>query len=128
MATNPSAFVTSGGLAVQASTLIGGFALQNATPTILSWAVPNDGNMHRFILIGELVVSSAATGGQISASFNDPGGAARTPTALAASQTAGFHPMTGLEWTVAPGQTVTITQATALTAGAGIFYAEIWGT
>ena len=48
-----------------ATTGVNGFMLQNATPNILSWTAPNDGNMHRLIVFATLHVTSSETGGKV---------------------------------------------------------------
>jgi hypothetical protein len=128
-ATTAAAALTAlGGLVNQATTGVAGFTLQNATPTILSWTVPNDGNIHRCTLIGELIVSSAQTGGSVVLNFNDPGGSSRAQSAWGGGLGAGFNRIqSGMWFAVGPGQTVTVTQ-TAQTAGAAILYAELWGS
>ena len=116
-------------LAKQAATPVAGFALVNATPTILSWSVPNDGQMHRFAVYGYIIVSSLETGGQINVNFTDMSGVVRARDAMDANQAAGwldlfFH---GL-WPCQAGSTVTVTQQSALTGGAATLWAEIWGS
>lgn len=125
----PAALATLGGLGMQASTGVAGFALQNATPTILSWTAPNDGQLHRGILFVSLFVSSAATGGQVNLTWTQPGGNVFNPAVFAASQGSGGHLPTGgtAGFNVAAGSAVTLNQATALTAGAATLWAEIWG-
>jgi hypothetical protein len=116
-------------LEVQSSTGIDGFTLQDATPTILSWTVPNDGNMHNCMLFGEVVVSSDTTGGAISINYLDPAGGSRTFTAFAGSyaSTGAKSQSAGVQLSVAPNQTVTVTESTAQSAGAAIFYGTLWG-
>ena len=46
-----------------ATTGVNGFALQNGTPTILTWTPPNDGQVHRVLLIAQENVTVAETGG-----------------------------------------------------------------
>jgi hypothetical protein len=116
-------------LQLVATTGPSGFALQNGTPTILSWAVPNDGNIHTIELNAVLVVSSAETGGLVVLSFVFAGSvAAATPTVFAGGSGVGSanSSVSGMRL-VAPGTTVTLAQTSALTAGAAIAYAELWG-
>lgn len=104
-----------------------GFTLQNGTPTILSWTAPNDGNLHRVFFIGSVDVSSAATGGAVTANVVPPGGGSpAVPQILAGGQAAGNHVGTNAA-IVGPGQTVTV-QQTALTGGAAVAWIEIWGS
>lgn len=116
------------GLALLATTGLSGFALQNGTPNILTWTAPNDGQMHRATLSGELVVTSTETGGAVQATITDPGGTVRNRSILNGGLGASFNSVTGNGWTVAPNTTVTVAQSSALTGGAAILYAELWGS
>lgn len=125
----PAGPYLTGMLARQATTGPNGFALQNATPVILTWNVPNDGQLHRFIVASSLIVSVAETGGQVNVHFTTPDG---TVTVFDISNGGGG---TGFDYSagrylviVKPGTTVTISQDTALTLGAAILWAEIWGS
>ena len=111
-----------------ATTGLAGFALQDATPQILTWTTPADGNMHRVTLAGELVVTGNETGGAIQATITDPGGTIRTLNVLSGGLSAGFNAIGGTIWTVAPDTTVTLAQSSALTGGAARLYAELWGS
>lgn len=116
-------------LGVLATTGDVGFPLQNATPTILTWTAPNDGNLHRVIVVGELVVTSIQTGGAVSLNFTDPGGTARIRTVWAGGLAAGYNNVpVGLQQVVEPGSTVTITQSSAQTVGAATMWLEMWGS
>ena len=121
------------GLQLQESTGLAGFALINGTPTIISWSVPNDGQMHRYEIFMIIKVASSETGGQVNLNFTAPDG---TPQSIEAF--AGGLPGPGIHFpvnsngtgavVVAPGTIVSITEQTALTAGAAVLYAEIWGS
>lgn len=118
-------------LQLQASTGAGGFALQNGTPNIVSWTAPNDGALHRFVIFLYMFVTSATTGGAISIVFTDPGGNAQSPVILSATQGGGAHGTTsqGFEVIFAKaGTTVTISESSAMTAGAATVWAEIWAS
>jgi hypothetical protein len=121
-----------GTLAKQAATPLAGFALQNATPTILTWTPPNDGQLHRYHLIVFLLVTSNTTGGDISITFNDPANFSSHPTViLGGTQGTGPHGTTlqGYEDIPVPGgQAVTLSQTSAMTVGAATLWAEIWGS
>lgn len=121
------------GFSLVASTGASGFALQNGTPTILSWTAPNDGQLHRVMVFGQIHVTSAETGGQVSLQYFAPfsGSVAHTSQLFAAAlgtdtngQLLGFVPAI----TVGAGTTVSILQISALTAGAAVVWAEIWGS
>lgn len=116
------------GLALQATTGIAGFAKQNATPNIISWTAPNDGNMHRVLFFASETVTALETGGGVGVIITVPGGgtqAAGTALFAGAKAAGSYHALDGA--IVAPGTTVTINQSAALTAGACTVFAEIWG-
>lgn len=116
-------------LALQAATPEAGFALQNGTPTIISWTAPNDGNQHRAAIFGSAVVTSAQTGGALQATFTPPGGAAHSISLGGGGLTAGSYSLAAtVNVTVAPGTTVSVSQASAQTVGAATVNAEIWGS
>lgn len=106
----------------------GGFTLQNATPSIISWTAPNDGQMHRFTIYGSLFASAAMTGGAVSVTYTDPGGNLNTTTVWGGSFGVGAQAPTSKEILCKAGTTVTLTQSSALTAGAAVVWAEIWGS
>lgn len=110
------------------ATPAGGYALQNGTPTILTWVAPSDGNNHRVELFGQLVVTSAETGGQVSVTYTDPAGNAHTVTLVAAGQGTGPASLAVTRFVIKSGSTFTVSQSTALTAGAGTLWCEIWGS
>lgn len=116
------------GLALQATTGPNGFPLVNATPNIISWTAPNDGQPHRFLLIGNENVSSATTGGQVNVTFTraDNSGTNSAPI-FGGTVAAGYHSIGDNTGIVAPGTTVTVAQNTAMTAGAATIWTEIWG-
>jgi hypothetical protein len=117
-----------GGLVKVADSGDAGFALQNATPTIISWTVPNDGNLHAFEVCGAVVVSSAETGGAIQVNYQPPTSGVHTATLDAGGHgsagTSGFTQSGGV---AAPGSVVSITQNTALTGGAAVTFCQIYG-
>jgi len=131
----PSASISPGnsGLALVATTGPNGFAKQNATPQILSWTAPNDGNLHRFMIVATESVTSTETGGQITNSYSAPGGGGIITVPIFAAGS-GAGPNQGnlgerQAQSIPAGSTVSIQQATALTAGGPtIVYAEIWGS
>jgi hypothetical protein len=110
-----------------ASTGVAGFALQNATPTILTWTAPNDGQMHRVLVLGEVKVTGAQTGGAVSLTFTYPDGSASPVASVnAGGSGAGYHGLANNVFLVAPGTTVTLAQTSAQTAGAATLWAELW--
>jgi len=106
-----------------------GFTLQNATPNILVWTAPNDGQPHRVFVVGNQNVSVSETGGQVSMTFTraDNGGT-NAPVLFGGSAGTGYHNVANNVAVVAPGSTVTIAQSTALTAGAAQVWMELWGS
>ena len=113
---------------LQATTGPAGFALQNGTPTVISWTAPNDGQLHRALFFGSMHVTAAETGGQVNFSYTLPDGTANGVTAAAGG--AGTGPQNVFFYTVVvqAGSTVSVVQATALTLGAAVLWAEIWGS
>lgn len=118
-----------GGLVLQAATAAAGFALQNATPSILTWTAPADGNNHRVVIVCSEHVTSAITGGVVQASITTPDGGAGViaNSLLGGGVAAGFRAPAFSGIVVESGSTVTIEQTTAMTAGAATVWAEIWG-
>lgn len=111
-----------------AATAFAGYTLINGTGTILSWTAPNDGVMHRVLVMGTMHVSSAETGGTINLGVTLPDGTAGTFALFTAGQGGGAHNMSFETYLVAPNTTVTITQASALTAGVAKAWFELWGS
>ena len=112
-----------------ASTGIAGFAKINGTPTILQWTTPNDGAMHRVVVLADETVTVAETGGGIGVVLTAPGGGVQTNTTIifAGTKAIGtYHSIDGM--LVAPGTTLQITEGTALTAGTSTVWIEVWGT
>jgi hypothetical protein len=122
------------GLAKVAATPVAGFALQNATPGILSWTAPNDGAMHRCEFWTFLNVSVIEVGGQVQVTVTPPNGVQQTISQFAAGKAVGtyhgdgtgFGDLWGLM--VEAGTTVTLAQTSALTSGAATVWAEIWAS
>lgn len=120
----PAASTGLAALGLVAATSAAGVPLINGTQTILSWDVPDDGQLHQFNVAGALQVTAAETGGTVIVSFTQPGGAAATPQIFAASLGAGTTGATENRL-AAPGSTVSVTQSQPLTAGASVLYAQI---
>ena len=127
-ATAATALAALGGLGLVATTGVDGFALQDATPTILTWTAPDDGHLHLATLSAFLSVTEAETGGDLTASFSAPDGTSQSDYGvfsggLTVGQGLPTQPQTYL---IAPGGTFSFVQYSALTAGAAKVYAEIW--
>lgn len=116
------------GLALQAATPVTGFALQDATPTILSWTPPDDGQMHRVMILADERVTAAMTGGALSCNGTDPGGAAFVNQIDGGGHVVSFARLGVAEFLVQGGSEVTLVQSSAMTAGAATLWAEIWGS
>jgi hypothetical protein len=123
--TMPSA---QGVLGLQVAAAAAGVALQNATPNIISWTAPNDGQNHRVMIFGGKRVTLAETGGVIQVNATDPGGGAIARQLDAGGHVAGDYVYTAAQFVVQAGTTVTVQQSSALTAGTSVTWAEIWGS
>ena len=87
--------------------------------------------MHRVALFTTLIVTSGMTGGLIECAFTDPSGVARDRSVYPSESVSGYYTQGGDTpqlWNVAPGSVCTLFQASALTVGAAILWAEIWGS
>ncbi len=113
-------------LARQATTGTTGYALVNGTGNIITWAVPNDGNLHTLLIIATLHVTVNEVGGQLAVSWTLPDNTSFLSNFLSASAAAGVAP-TVFTATVKAGATIALTQNTALTGGTATVWAEIWG-
>jgi hypothetical protein len=115
-------------LQIQAATPAAGFALQNGTPTIISWTAPNDGQNHRVLILGEVSISVLEVGGAIQAAYTPPAGGAQVATLNAGGLGISVSALTVFARVVGPGTTVQVNQSSALTAGTATVWAEIWGS
>jgi hypothetical protein len=124
-------------LQLKIATPAAGTALINGTPDILTWQAPNDGLLHRFVIFARLIVSADLTGGQIYvqlANASLPHAGNGSGTEIWGSGKGGgdyFLNRDGVsdfKSILGPGETVKITQNTAVIAGAAVLYAEIWGS
>lgn len=115
-----------GGLVLQAATAVAGYTLVNGTGNVITWTAPNDGAQHRAVVIFSMHVTSTETGGAMVMNCNFPDGFANQPTLLAAGSAAGGFG-TVVARVVQAGAVVSVAQSSALTAGAAVAWAEIWG-
>lgn len=125
-AANLSSDVPGGGLALATGTPTAGFALQNGTPTILTWTAPADGNPHRVSLVTNLHVTSLETGGAVTLNTTLPDSTAANPQVYAGGAAAAVYQFSQ-DRIVGSGTTVTLVQSSALTAGAAVLWAQLWG-
>lgn len=107
---------------------LAGFTLVNGTPTIISWTAPNDGLLHRVTLFTILHVTSTETGGMIDAAYTTPDGAANAGQIYTGAQATGAHSAAAFTFIIGANTTFSLTQASALTGGAAVLWAEIWGS
>ena len=105
-----------------------GLALINGTQNLCTYTTANDGNLHPVLCVATLLVSSLETGGATGITFTDPSNAVNTNfPILAGAQAAGPH-LWGFTTFLAHANTaVSLVQTSALTAGAAVFYGQIWG-
>lgn len=122
--------IISPGLGKKADTGIAGSALQNGTPTFLTWTAPADGQMHPVMLLSLLGVTSNETGGQVNVQYTDMAGSAQNYVLYASGLTTGSQTANNAEVRerilLPSGGTVSIVQVAALTGGAATFWAQIW--
>ena len=109
-----------------ATTGAAGFALQNATPDVLTWTAPDDGQLHRCVVFGSMHIASDETGGIVQCIYTMPDGGAAFYTAWPGSQGAGFNAQTSIDMIMKAGTVFTLQQVTALTGGAATLWAELW--
>ena len=113
---------------IQAETALAGYTLVNGTGTVVSWTAPNDGALHRFLILGTLAVSVATTGGSISEVWTTPNGTASgTGIALFTATKAVGVFQASVNGHAQAGTTVTIQQQTAMTAGTAVMWVTIFG-
>lgn len=97
----------------------GSVALVNGTPTLLTATAPNDGKVHTAIIGATLHVTGAETGGNVAAAYTSQGQSITNFNLINQNQgTGSFLPSVTQVVSIDPGSTLTISQSTALTAGA----------
>ena len=121
-------------LQLQAATPVAGVALVNGTPTILIWTAPADGKQHRFMVFASMNVTVTEVGGAVGVAFTTPDQGSLTnnafPGLFTGAQGAGnnYAQAYAVSQVVKPGSTVVVAQTSALTSGAAVLWAEIWGS
>ena len=124
----------SNALAVQAATALAGVALVNGTPAIISWTAPNDGKLHRFMIFASMDVTVLQVGGAVGVAFTTPDQGTLANNAFPGLFTGGqgvgnnYAQAYGVTSLVKPGSTVIVGHTSALTSGAAVMWAEIWGS
>jgi len=119
------------GFTLRSQTTVAGFTLVNATPTIITWAVPNDGLLHGYQIFAQQSVTVNEVGGELAIVFTSVDGNVESQQLSAAGLTAGVYGPGSFSWLsglAKAGTTITLEQFTALTGGAATFWAQIWGT
>jgi hypothetical protein len=111
-----------------AATPAAGYTLVNGTGAIISWTAPADGQLHRAILYFVQRVTSTETGGQCQFAIVDPSGSTFTQTPVAGGTAGPSHQQGSNTGMIQAGSTVTFSQSTALTLGAAVLWAELWGS
>lgn len=115
-------------LTKRADTGQAGFALQNATPTVISWTAPSDGVPHAVLVAAIEHVTTLQTGGAISLTGTDPAGNAFTTQLDAGGHAAGAEVFPANRFIlIQAGSTVSVVQSSAQTAGAATLWAQLWG-
>lgn len=120
-----------------ATTTSSGVALStSATQTILAWTAPSDGLMHRVTVFAQMhVTSTLASGGapvEITLTFPDAGSASKGTIFGTSSTAVGFYYLTNNStpstFLIESGTTFSILQNSILSSGAGLVFAELWGS
>jgi hypothetical protein len=115
-------------LILRAATPLAGFPLVNGTPNILTWTAPADGQMHTVFPVVVVHVTSQETGGNINVGWTTPDGASFSATPFFGGASAGVYQSNNLlPALIEAGTTFTISQSSALTGGAAVVFAAIWG-
>jgi hypothetical protein len=106
---------------------LGGVALINGTPTLVSWTAPSDGQQHRAFIVVSMNVTTLEVGGGINWTYTDPAGVTQAAiNVIGGGQAVGGHKGSDAA-IVGPGTAVTM-QQTALTGGAATVWCEIWAS
>jgi hypothetical protein len=113
---------------ITAETSSTGVALINGTQTILTVTAPNDGTVHVILAAVSLKdVTATLTGGEIEFKWTDSVGINRGLSIAGTAVGKYSQSVVAIETavTLEPGTTVTLTQTTAMTAGAAKVYGKI---
>lgn len=122
------------GLTLQNATSVGGYTLASSgvPATIATWTAPNDGLLHRVLLFTEAHITTVATGGSVQTTFTAPDGVSTNKSVFGAFTGVNFYyPSNGPSPTnlvIQAGSTFSIVQNATLSSGAGVVWAEIWGS
>lgn len=105
---------------------VSAFALQNATPTILTYTTPNDGKVHPLLVAASLVVATLEVGGAVTLAIAGGMSVVIFGSAKAVG-TYGLPDLLDSPLLVPANTVVTISQTAALTSGAATVTAQIFG-
>lgn len=108
-----------------ATTAPNGFSLQNGTPVMATYNVPDDGNVHRLFVAGMRVTSTALTGGTLVVTGTAPDGSAISVQVQGGGQPVGTT-AGNQNIVVQGGSVVNVSQGTAATAGAAKQFVDVW--
>jgi hypothetical protein len=115
-------------LALLATTGSTGYTLVNGTGNILTWTAPNDGALHRVVVIMNVVVTTTEVGGAIGINgVTSPNGSSHSPGLASGTSGTGLQQYTNTYF-VEANTTLVLAQTSALTSGAAIAWAEFWGS
>lgn len=123
-----TASMITGGLVRVGTTGGSGFALQNATPTILSWTAPSDNQLHTVFFSYRVIVTSIETGGAVRIIDQATGNYFSIDGGSSGVSDSAFTKYLPVHYVLLPGKTITLTQYSALTSGAATVYAELWAS
>lgn len=117
-------------LVLQATTGATGHTLVNGTGTIISWTPPDDGQLHRVMIIAGIDVTSDETGGTVYTNITLPDGTNSFVTLFNGDQDTGFQVCYNgpTIYVQKAGVQVEVAQYSPLTGGAATLWAEIWGS
>lgn len=104
------------------------YTLVNGTGTIFTWTAPNDGLIHRVFLLSIKHVTSNETGGAVTGSMTLPDGTASSPTIFGGGSATGGVQGNYCARQMQAGTVFTLSQSSALTVGASVMWAELWGS
>jgi hypothetical protein len=117
-------YVGPSALTILRKTASAGVPLTGATPTILSWTAPADGNPHAFAIPATLAVTTLLVGGAVAVTWTT-GGVLQTSMIFAGGEAPGTYTAPASLALADPGTTVSVVQSSALTGGAGNVQAAI---
>ena len=113
---------------IQAETALAGYTLVNGTGDIITWTTPNDGALHRWMVTGTIDVTTTEVGGSIAVIWTAPDSTASGSgiALITASKAVGLTQNQVVGHSKA-NTTVTVHQQSALTSGASVLWATIFG-